>query len=65
MSDLVRGHPPDGCYFLNCSTNDGKVKSIVAYYKNIPDGGNTGQQPDDIAVVTVGSLVTWETTQSK
>jgi hypothetical protein len=63
MSNLVRGHPPDGCYFLNCSKSDGEKHSEVGYYNVIKDGGNDGQQPDQFVVIDVvpnETFITWE-----
>ena len=61
MSQLVRGHSPDGCYFLDCvNPSTGEKKSIVGYYSNIPDGGITNSQaPDDTALVSVQSFQQW------
>ena len=52
---LVRGHSPDGAYFLDCTNpSTGEQKSVVGYYSNIPDGGvSNGQAPDSTAVMTV------------
>ncbi|KAF2260090.1 hypothetical protein CC78DRAFT_590659 [Lojkania enalia] len=50
---------PDGVYLVNCK-KDGMVSSGVAYYKNLRDSGNWGQQPDDYVDVTHGWLTNWE-----
>ena len=59
MSQLIRGHPPDGCYFLNCRKGN-EIHSQIAYYANVPDGGNNNQQPDDSIVIAGPSFVKWE-----
>ena len=63
MSVFERGHPPDGCYFVNAvRDHDGFLASGILYYSTIPDGGIVpGQLPDDEASLTTdGTLAAFE-----
>jgi hypothetical protein len=59
----IRSHP-DGVYFVNC-TRGSEVSSGLAYYKQLRDGGNDGQQPDDYVDVVHGSFTSWERSGSQ
>ncbi|KAK0111746.1 hypothetical protein ONS95_002083 [Cadophora gregata] len=56
----VRLHP-DGIYLVNCRRGQ-EISSGVAYYRNLRNGGNFGQIPDDYVDVTKGSFTNWEQT---
>jgi hypothetical protein len=57
-----RNHP-DGVYFVDCkrgSDPNTEYSSGIAYYKNLKDGGNTGEQPDDYIDIVHGENYQWE-----
>jgi len=62
----VRSHP-DGVYFVDCKRGSGantEYASGIAYYRNVRDGGNNGQQPDDYIDIVKGQNYPWEKSSS-